>query len=201
MRYGRTAPVLRLPFNLHSGPTAPVARRGRRPTALLARLGASDALASRLKGLISGGVSPAPMAEEAPPATFTRKLRTFLRTYRFAFSILVLAVGAFLSVLAVGFFTPLNTAQPFVAINSATNQPTANYNLLFVVVGPITAIIGAYLVGAYYLARHRFEHLMVTRSKAEFLRNIPEVEDLLWDLTPDDEQRYSQKLADLRIRR
>jgi hypothetical protein len=42
---------------------------------------------------------------------------------------------------------------------------------------------------------------MVTRSKAEFLRNIPEVEDLLWDLTPEDERRYAQKLSDLRLRR
>jgi hypothetical protein len=42
---------------------------------------------------------------------------------------------------------------------------------------------------------------MVTKSKAEFLRNLPEVEDLLWDLTPADEVRYLDKKAELRIRR
>jgi len=42
---------------------------------------------------------------------------------------------------------------------------------------------------------------MVTKSKAEFLRNIPELEDLLWELTPADEIRYEQKKSELRVRR
>jgi hypothetical protein len=42
---------------------------------------------------------------------------------------------------------------------------------------------------------------MLTKSKAEFLRNIPEIEDLLWDLTPNDEVRYETKRAELRVRR
>lgn len=141
------------------------------------------------------------MAEERPGDPIGRRLRTFLRSHRFPFSLLVLAVGIFLTVLAVGFYTPLNATGPFPAINAATNTPSANYNLVFVLAGPIVTIIGAYFVGAYYLARRRFEHLMETRSKAEFLRNLPEVEDLLWDLTPNDERRYAEKKADLRIRR
>ena len=40
---------------------------------------------------------------------------------------------------------------------------------------------------------------MVTKSKAEFLRNIPELEDLLWDLTPIDEDRYEEKRAEFRM--
>ena len=141
------------------------------------------------------------MAEERPGEPIARRLRTFLRSHRFPFSVLILAVGIFLTVLAVGFYTPLNTTGPFPAINAATNTPSANYNLVFVLAGPIITIIGAYFVGAYYLARRRFEHLMETRSKAEFLRNLPEVEDLLWDLTPMDERRYAEKKAELRIRR
>jgi hypothetical protein len=42
---------------------------------------------------------------------------------------------------------------------------------------------------------------MVTKSKAEFLRNIPELEEILWDLTPIDEVRYETKRAELRVRR
>jgi len=113
----------------------------------------------------------------------------------------VLAVGALLSVLAAGFFTPLANVGPFPAINAATNTPSANYNLLFGIIGPIVAIVGGYMVAAYSLARRRFEHLMLTKSKAEFLRNIPEIEDLLWDLTPQDEVRYETKRAELRVRR
>lgn len=141
------------------------------------------------------------MPPEAEPVPFERRFRRALKTYRAAVSIFVLAVGAFLTVLAVGYFTPLSSAAPFSTINTYTAQPNANYNLVFVIVGPIVAIVGAYLVGAYYTARRKFEHLMLTKSKAEFLRNIPEIERLLWDLTPRDEVRYDQKLADLRLRR
>lgn len=135
---------------------------------------------------------------------FGRRLRHFLRAQRAPLSVLVLAVGILLTVLAVGDFTPLSATPPFPSINAATDQSSSggvNYNLAFVVVGPIVSIIGAYLVGAYYLARRRFEHLMETRSKAEFLRNLPEVEDLLWELTPSDELRYAEKKNELRIRR
>jgi hypothetical protein len=140
------------------------------------------------------------MPEAPQKAPLARRFRYGVKTYRAAVSIFILAVGALLTVLAVGFFTPLSSAFPFTAINSATNQPSANYNLVFVVVGPIVAIVGAYLVGAYFVARAKFEHLMVTKSKAEFLRNIPELEDLLWDLTPADESRYEAKRAELRLR-
>jgi hypothetical protein len=130
-----------------------------------------------------------------------RRFRHGLRTYRAWLADFVLAVGVVLTTLAVGFFTPLANVGPFPAINGATNTPSANYNLLFVVIGPIIVIVGGYMVGSYYVARHKFEHLMVTKSKAEFLRNIPELESLLWDLTPRDEVRYEQKRNDLRVRR
>lgn len=133
-------------------------------------------------------------------APLARRIRHGLRKYRFSVSAFVLAVGVLLTILAAGYFTPLQGSYPFTVINPATTQG-ANYNLVFVVVGPIVIIAGIYLVGAYYNARRKFEHLMLTKSKAEFLRNIPEVEDLLWDLTPDDERRYEAKRAELRLRR
>ncbi|HEY1197164.1 MAG TPA: DUF3198 domain-containing protein [Thermoplasmata archaeon] len=129
-----------------------------------------------------------------------RRLRHGMRTYRAWISIFVLAVGVLLTVLAVGAFTPLQYVGPFPSINTAT-QAGWNYDLLFVILGPIIAIVGAYMVGAYFTARHKFEHLMLTKSKAEFLRNITELEDLLWDLTPRDEERYEAKRAALRVRR
>jgi hypothetical protein len=130
-----------------------------------------------------------------------RRIRHGMKAYRAWISIFVLLVGALLTILAVGFFTPLSSYAPFPAINSATNTPNANYNLVFVIVGPIIVVIGMYMVGAYFVARRQFEHLMLTKSKAEFLRNIPEIEDLLWDLTPNDETRYEAKRAELRVRR
>jgi hypothetical protein len=133
-------------------------------------------------------------------------VNTWLRTHRYILSIAVFAGGIVLSTLAFGDFTPASGVWPFSTINTYTDGTLnggsgVNYNLGFVILGPIIALIGAYLVGAYILARRKFEHLMITKSKAEFLRNIPELEQLLWDLTPADETRYLQKLGDLRIRR
>jgi hypothetical protein len=131
----------------------------------------------------------------------SRRFRHGLRTYRAWIADTILAIGVLLTTLALGYFTPLANSQPFVAINGATDTPSANYNLVFIVLGPIIIIAGAYLTGTYYNARHKFEHLMKTKSKAEFLRNIPELEDLLWELTPTDELRYEEKKVELRIRR
>ena len=141
------------------------------------------------------------MGDGPAAETFGHRVRYGLRVHRAFVSVVVFAVGVFLSVLALGYFTPLANLSLFAAVNAVTNQPNANYNLVFVIVGPIVAIVGAYLVGAYYVARRKFEHLMVTKSKAEFLRNIPELEQLLWDLTPSDEVRYEDKRAELRVRR
>jgi len=142
------------------------------------------------------------MADEATKVSLDQRLRHGLRAYRAWISILVLAIGFLLTILAFGAFTPLASSQPFSTINMSTEPPGgANYNLIFVVLGPILIIVGGYLVGAYFYARRQFEHLMLTKSKAEFLRNIPELEELLWDLTPRDQVRYEKRLAELRLRR
>lgn len=141
------------------------------------------------------------MPPRTPQQTLDRRVRDWFRKNRFGVSVLVLAVGVFLTVLAAGDFTGLSTVQPFTAIDSATAAPNGpNYNLAFVVLGPIISIVGAVLVGGYLLSRRRFEHLMKTKSKAEFLRNLDQIEELLWDLTPTDEQRYLDKRAEFRLR-
>ncbi len=142
-----------------------------------------------------------PRADEKP--TFTRRVREFFRKHRFVVGGLVLGVGILMSLFAASDFSPLASLGPFASLNAVTDQSGhdgVNYNLVFVIAGPIIALIGAYLVGAYLVARRRFEHLMLTRSKAEFLRNLPEIEELLWDLTPADERRYLDKRADFRLR-
>ncbi len=141
--------------------------------------------------------------------TLRHRLRLGLRSYRYPLSILVLAIGVLLCFFAIGAFIPqLASTSVYQFLNPYTdpsvggtvpNQP--NYDLLFAIIGPIITIVGAYLVGAYLIARRKFEHLMESRSKAEFLRNIPELEDILWDLRPEDELRYMARRAELKIRR
>ncbi len=142
------------------------------------------------------------MPEGGPPEPISRRFRHGLRAHRAIISEVVLGLGLILTLLAIGYFTPLSRLAFFSAINAVTYPSSGtNYNLLFVIVGPIIVIVGAYLVGAYFHARRQFEHLMLTKSKAEFLRNIPELEDLLWDLTPLDEERYQERLSELRLKR
>ena len=145
------------------------------------------------------------MADEVPaPLPFTQRVRHWLRTHRFPLSCVILGAGIVMVVLALGDFTPLNAVFPFTSINASTDRSGSggeNWNLVFVVIGPILVIIGGYLVGAYLVARRRFEQLMHSKSKAELLRNIPEIEELLWDLLPEDQGRYEQKCIELHIRR
>ncbi|MFZ0699872.1 MAG: hypothetical protein WAN74_06780 [Thermoplasmata archaeon] len=144
------------------------------------------------------------MVSTADRETWGYRFRVGLRTHRAMISIIVFAAGLVLTTLALGAFTPLANSWPFQQITAATDDSGSggwNWNLVFAIVGPIVVIIGAYLVGAYYTARRKFEHLMRTKSKAEFLRNIPLIEELLWDLTPNDEVRYAQKREELRLPR
>ncbi|HEV2317699.1 MAG TPA: DUF3198 domain-containing protein [Thermoplasmata archaeon] len=143
-------------------------------------------------------------------APLGQRLRRGMRTYRFPISIVVFAVGILMIALALGDFTPLGQTSVFKVVNPITDQSVnasgnstggPNYNLAFAVLGPIIFIVGAYLVGAYLVARRRFEHLMETKSKAEFLRNIPDLEETLWELTPADETRYAEKRSELKVRR
>ena len=142
--------------------------------------------------------------DDQEPMPIGQRLRLGLRQHRALVAVVVLTAGVVLTVLAVGDLTPLSSVAPFPSVNAATDQSASggvNYNLAFVIAGPILILVGGYLVGAYYVARRKFEHLMVTKSKAEFLRNIPEIEEILWDLTPTDEQRYMDKRSELKVRR
>lgn len=147
------------------------------------------------------------MADERRAPPLGQRLRTGMRTYRFALSAVVFAVGILLTALALmEFLGPLSTNPVLLPINKVTDPADnggtgPNYDLAFAVLGPIIFIVGAYLIGAYLVARRTFDHLMETKSKAEFLRNIPELEQVLWDLTPNDERRYFDKRAELKIRR
>ncbi|MCL4325134.1 MAG: DUF3198 domain-containing protein, partial [Candidatus Thermoplasmatota archaeon] len=125
--------------------------------------------------------------------TITARLRILYRTIRFPLGVVILVLGAFLSISAFAAYSPLLYDQPFSSYVPTLLGPDcpanascpANYQstttdwiLLFVVAGLIIDIVGIYMVAVYLVARKRFEHLIKTKSKAEFVRNLPEVEDL-----------------------
>jgi hypothetical protein len=153
-----------------------------------------------------GPEPPGVPAPGLPAPSWTSRWRYQLRRWRFPISALVLGVGAALSLIAFAAWSPLINQYPFSAFVpglKGADGPSGtgpDWTLPLVVVGPIMAVLGIYLVLSYLTARRRFEHLMRSKSKAEFLRNLPEVEDLIWELTPDDEERLLRKKQELRIR-
>ena len=70
----------------------------------------------------------------------------------------------------------------------------------FVFIGGITTILGWMYFHDYNKKHKRFEELMDTNSKASFLRNIVEIEELAIDLGPEYESRVIDKKNDLRIK-
>ncbi len=147
-------------------------------------------------------------AVAGPPMDLSTRLRRGLRTYRFAISIAVTIVGLALFFIGLFAWTPLGSPsgplagleQPLLGPDGNTGATGPDWTLAMLPGGGLMALIGGYLVGVYVIARRRFEHLMKTKSKAEFLRNVTEAEDLLWDLTPEDEIRLVRKKLELKIR-
>lgn len=163
--------------------------------------GAEEAAAgSSEKGAVEG--------EGTPPLDFLTRLKRTLRGFRFPISVVVLVLGLVLFFIGLFAWTPLGSSngalsgleQPLLGTDSASGCCGPDWTLLMLPGGGLLAAIGGYLAGVYIIARRRFEHLMKTKSKAEFLRNVTEAEDLLWDLTPEDEIRLVRKKLELKIR-
>jgi hypothetical protein len=166
------------------------------------------------KGARKGGPSEEqePGEEEGytvPTPTFSARIRRWARTYRFGISLFVLVLGLVLFFLGLFAWTPLASPggplsgleAPLLGADAPSGGGTGpDWTLAMIPGGGLMAAIGGYLAGVYIIARRRFEHLMKTKSKAEFLRNVTEAEDLLWDLTPADEVRLVRKKQDLKIR-
>jgi hypothetical protein len=155
-------------------------------------------------------------ATGAPGPDLSSRLKRGARTYRFAISIAVAVIGWAIFFLGLLAYTPIGATGPLSPIeqsllgggcsggpnyvNGACTSTAPNWTLAMLPAGGILGLIGTYLAITYEVARRRFEHLMKTKSKAEFLRNVIEAEDLLWDLTPEDEIRLVRKKQELKIR-
>lgn len=128
------------------------------------------------------------------------KLQESLREHRLWLSSIVLGTSIVIFGLALGQFTSLKTDYPFSVINRFTDQTRSggqNWDLLFAIFWPIPFAVGMYFVSAYLVARRRFELLISSESDAEFLRNVPELERLLSELTPAHEERFRRKYSEL----
>ena len=53
-----------------------------------------------------------------------------------------------------------------------------DWNILFMILGPVLLITGAFYAGEQLLLRRRFERMIATTKKSEFVRDRKELEDL-----------------------
>ena len=70
----------------------------------------------------------------------------------------------------------------------------------FVFIGGIVTILGWMYFHDYNKKHKRFEELMETNSKASFIRNIVEIEELAIDLGPEYEERVIDKRKSLKVK-
>ncbi len=68
------------------------------------------------------------------------------------------------------------------------------------IIGGIFAIGGWLYYNDHNKKLKKYEELMETDSKAQFVRNIDEIEELALDLGPDFEKRVVEKRADFKVK-
>ncbi|HUR70315.1 MAG TPA: hypothetical protein VM370_13805 [Candidatus Thermoplasmatota archaeon] len=80
-------------------------------------------------------------------------------------------------------------------------RPEGDYNLILFIVAPILLIWGAFWVGEQLVLRRRFERMLDTPKKSEFVSRRSDIEDLLKRLPDGYKQRMKEKESEFVSRR
>ncbi len=113
--------------------------------------------------------------------------KPFLVEHALELAIGVIVLGAVLSIVSLMEFTFQNT-------------PLGNWADWTIVVGLIAFLVGLYLLASFLRLAASFDQHMKTESRAEFKRDLDEVEYLAWRLPSRYERRLSKKKEDLGIK-
>ncbi len=115
------------------------------------------------------------------------------REIKLEISYIVLALGAFLTLLVIfDFFLRGSLPQPLTDILDAFG----NWIVWFVVVGPLLTLVGGWYFIDTVRKQREFEKLVNVSSKAHFVRNQERLEELSWYLRAD----YGKRLAERKKR-
>lgn len=77
--------------------------------------------------------------------------------------------------------------------NSIVNKPEGNYNLILFIAGPLMLLIGGFYFGEQIVLRRRFERMIDTPKKSEFVSRRRDLEDLAKRLPDGFGKRIKQK--------
>lgn len=116
--------------------------------------------------------------------------------------LLVLSISSTILGGATAYKDALPTTGPlgFLSYLKPATQMIGNWYLWLVFLGPLGIIIFGYLTVDYYLMKKKFEELINTDSKAQFIKNYKELEELAWKLTTWHRMRLTKKKVEFNIR-
>lgn len=113
-----------------------------------------------------------------------------LREARFEISYVVLAVGAFLAILAaLNAFLAGGLPAPITDILNAIG----NWIVWFVVLGPLLTLVGGWYFLDTIRKQREFKRLADVPSKAHFVRNQERLEELVWYLSSDYQRTLQER--------
>lgn len=81
--------------------------------------------------------------------------------------------------------------------NKLVNRQEGNYNLILFIAGPLMLIIGGFYFGEQLVLRRRFERIIDTPKKSEFVSRRKDLEDLSKRLPDQYGKRIRQKENEL----
>jgi hypothetical protein len=81
------------------------------------------------------------------------------------------------------------------------NRPEGDYNLILLIVGPITLIMGGFYFGEQLVLRRRFDKLLDTPKKSEFASRRKDLEDLSKRLPTTFGEKIEAKESEFKSKR
>ena len=95
----------------------------------------------------------------------------------------------------------LDPYDAFLEVFPGQGERGQDWNVLFMILGPVLLITGAFYAGEQLLLRRRFERLLDTTKKSEFVSRRKDLEDLARRLPTSYRSRIEQKEAMFRTTR
>ncbi len=113
---------------------------------------------------------------------------------------LVAMLGTIIAILALWELMVMFETEPIADYPLPLIENLDEWSWALLVVGGILSIGGWLYYHDHNKSYHKFEKLINTDSKAQFVRNIDEIEELAIDLGPDFEKKVIERRADFKVK-
>lgn len=124
-------------------------------------------------------------------------MKRFFITYTLHFSLVVLILGIFFTILGIFGVFYSYLAPDFI---KDILDVVGDWMFWCVLVGPLMVIIGGLYFGDNIAKRKEFKELIETTSKAKFIRNMDQIEYLAWKLTSKHQSLVMEKKEEFKIK-